>query len=107
MWPMAVPRLTIATVAVAGLLAGAVAGWALKPVPAASPTATPVPGALIGDALATLDDLEKLSAGVVEILDDMIGGNVSRATLEGARDSMQEIVEGLGDVKSQIAQLRR
>lgn len=104
---MAAPRLTIAVAAVAGLLVGAAAGWTLKPVSVSEPPPEVLPAELISDALATLEDLETRAAGVVEILDDMIGGNVSRSVLEGVRDSMQEVVEGLGDVRSQIVRLRR
>lgn len=103
---MAVSRVAIAAVAVAGLVAGAAIGWALKPAPGMPPPATP-PSALVSDALETLDNVETLSAGVIEILDDMIGGNVSSTALEGVRDSMQEIRAGISDAKSQITQLRR
>lgn len=107
MLPLARVRVLLGAVAIAGLLAGTALGWAVKPVPVASPPAPAPPSALIADALATLEDLETLSAGVVEIMDDMIGGNVSSTALEGVRDSMQEIRAGLSDAKSQVAQLQR
>lgn len=102
MRPGAVQGLTIAAVAAAALVVGAIAGWTLRPAPP-----PPDRSALAADVLETLEDMEKRCAGVVEILDDMVAGNVSPAVLEGVRDSMQEVVEAIGDVSSQVRQLSR
>ncbi|HEY3247863.1 MAG TPA: hypothetical protein VGK88_06200 [bacterium] len=97
-------RVRVAAVAVAGLLAGAAVGWILKPPP-------PVPAspASIGGILEALDDVEKRSAAVVEILNDMVAGRVARdpGALEELRDSMQENVEAIGDIAGQLRLLRR
>lgn len=94
----AVPLLGV----IAALLVGFVGGWAAKPEPRRIP-----PQAILTDAVESLDDIERRSGGVVEILNDMSGGRVSRDpdALATLRDSMQELTEAVGDVRSQLQQL--
>ncbi len=97
-------RLGIAAVAAAALIAGTAVGWVIKPSTSAPPTPASIDG-----VLETLEDVETRSAGVVEILNDMVAGRVARdpGALEELRDSMQEIVEAIGDSAGQLRLLRR
>lgn len=93
----------VAVLVVLALGVGALAGWVLKP--AAAPRA----GDPFMPVLDQVDEAEKRSRAVVEILDDMAAGRVSRDpdALGTLRDSMQEIAELVGDIASQLKALQR
>lgn len=95
-------RLVIPLVAVIALGVGVAAGWGLKPEPRRAPTP-----AILADAMESLEDIERRSGAVVEILNDMAGGRISRDAdaLRTLRDSMQELTEAVGDVHSQLRTL--
>ncbi len=92
-------RSVIPLVAVIALGVGVAAGWGLKPNPSRAPTP-----AILADAAESLEDIERRSGAVVEILNDMAAGRISRDAdaLRTLRDSMQELSEAVGDVNSQL-----
>lgn len=88
----------------AALVIGVVLGWALKPQDRSAPRP-----AVLTDVVESLEDVERRSGGVVEILDDMSAGRISSDSnaLRTLRDSMQELTEAVGDVNSQLRLLFR
>lgn len=95
-------RLVIPLVAVIALGVGVAAGWGLKPEPRRAPTP-----AILADAVESLEDVERRSGAVVEILNDMAAGAISSDSdaLNTLRDSMQELTGAVGDVHSQLRTL--
>lgn len=83
----------------AALVIGVVLGWAIKPQDRPKP-----PPEVLTDAVESLEDVERRSGAVVEILNDMAAGRISSDAdaLRSLRDSMQELTETVGDVKSQL-----
>ena len=90
-------RLVWLGVVTAALIVGILVGWVLKPAPRSASVSL---AAVIED----LDDVEKRTGAVVEILNDMAAGKISgdEAALRTLRDSMQELTEAIGDVVSQL-----
>lgn len=88
-----------AVLIVAALLIGFGGGWVARPGPKRI-----APPAILADALESLEDIERRSGAVAEILDDMAADRISRDpnALRSLRDSMQELTEGVGDVNSQL-----
>lgn len=86
------------------LVAGLAIGWSARSV--SRPPSQPV---VLVDAIEALDEVERRTGGVVEILNDMAAGTISRDedALRTLRDSMQEITEAIGDVISQLQVLRQ
>lgn len=99
MWRSSDPRLRLPTTIIVALLVGILLGWTAKPSPQTPPSAVS-----LTDVLDSLEDAERRSGGVVEILDDMARGKVSSdaGALDALRDSMQELAEALGDMQSQL-----
>lgn len=95
-------RLVVPLVAVIALVVGVATGWGLKPEPRRPPTP-----AILADAVESLEDIERRSGAVVEILNDMAAGAISSDSdaLNTLRDSMQELTGAVGDVHSQLRTL--
>jgi len=86
----------------AALAVGAGAGQALRP----PPRAQIIP--CLEEMLDALEDAEKYSAGATEIVSNLVDGRTSTDTismfisLTTLRDSMQEITEALGSVRTRL-----
>ncbi|MDQ7828712.1 MAG: hypothetical protein QN122_02300 [Armatimonadota bacterium] len=89
---------------VVAFLLGMAVGRGITPGRPGTPGATPSLAGIVEE----LEFATRRTAAVVEILDDMAHGRVAsdRPALATLRDSMQEITEELGDIRSQLQALR-
>lgn len=89
----------------AALAVGAGAGQALRP----PPRAQIIP--CLDEMLAALEDAEKYSAGAADIVGNLVDGRTSTdatsmsISLTTLRDTMQEITEALGGVRTRLQTL--
>ena len=97
------PRVRIVGGVAVAFFLGVAVGWGAAAGRAAAPRGAPT----LGGIAEGLEFASRRTAAVAEILDDMAHGRIAndRPALAALRDSMQEITEELGDLRSQVRAL--